>query len=810
MPDLPGLLIPWGRLMRHLISGFSIGSKIWGGFGLILSLLAALSALTLVNLRGVSGQVNEVIAHRQPAALLAERLATELQQSAASMGFYLLSGEPQHKASYEASIRQTEQSLAELQAQPVIRADATSASLAQGMAADIERFRQLESRLLQSAQGQGSNFPALQYSNLNVNPINRVLLQLISQMLLSERDEEASDERKAILLLIADLRYSWSNVMRGIRGYLAFRNSESVEEMHLYIDAAEKSLAELAELGDELTFEQQDAMEQIQTQMQEFKKNIAKMIEIHGGEQWRTDAWLVRSELGPLFAELKLKLDQLLKIQEGAIADTSAALLQGATDTSWRVALLLGVTLLLGLFIAWFISHVVSDPIRQAAHTMRDISSGEGDLSRTLAKTSEDEIGQLADGFNRFTKKIRALIGRTSNSVNSVIESVARTTEYSSQITRMITQQQSETEQVATAVNQMTATITHVAESASQARQAAEAANGEAAQGRGLLTQTVEATHKLASEIDAAEGVIREVAKDSENIGSVLDVIRAIAEQTNLLALNAAIEAARAGEQGRGFAVVADEVRSLANRTRESTNEIEQMISRLQGGTGRAVNAMVAGRDRAAANVEFAERTLSSLQSIVDAIATIVGMNTQIALAAEEQRQVAEEINRNVIRISDATRHTADNARATQNVVENLGRTASELRDVVGQFSTTGGHGLDFEAAKAAHLDWRARVRGFIDGKDVLPTPEATSHQQCKLGQWYYGQGLKQYGQLAPMKALEPIHVELHRVIRDIIDARDKGQMDKAEALYQNISGLSERIIEQLDRLETEILSASD
>ncbi|QFY90781.1 CZB domain-containing protein [Magnetovirga frankeli] len=796
--------------MRRLIASLSIGSKIWAGFGLILALLAIISTLTLANLKGVGEQVTEVIEQRQPAALLAERLATELQQSASALGFYLLSSEDEHRANYSKSMDQTGQTLEQLRALRVVRDDAASAELMQGIEANIARFRRLEPRLLQAAEAYTKNFPALQYSNTHVNPINRVLLQLISQMLLSEQDEEASDERKEILLLIGDLRYNWSNVMRGIRGYLAFRNNESIDDMNLYMGAAEKSIAGLAEFEDELTFEQQNALEQIQGQMKEFKNNLGKMVEIHGGEQWRTDTWLVRSELTPLFHDLNRQLEQLLEIQKAAIADTSAALLQGAEATSQRVALLLGLTLALGLVVAWFIGRIVSGPIRLAADTMIDISSGEGDLTRTLVKSGEDEIGQLADGFNRFTKKIRSLIGRTSNSVNSVIESVARTTEYSSQITQKLMQQESETEQVATAVNQMTATITQVAENAAQAREAAEAVNREADQGRQVVTTTVQATHQLATEIEAAEAVIRDVAKDSESIGSVLDVIRTIAEQTNLLALNAAIEAARAGEQGRGFAVVADEVRSLATRTQESTNEIEQMISRLQGGAGKAVNAMLSGRDKAKTNVELAERTLTSLQSIIEAIATITGMNTQIALAAEEQRQVAEEINRKIINISDATRDTAENARATQDVVENLGRTASDLQAVVGQFSTTGGHGLDFEAAKAAHLDWRARVRGFIDGKDVLPMPEAASHQHCKLGQWYYGEGRKKYGHLRQMKDLEPTHAELHQVIREIIDAREQGQRDRVEELYAKIAPISERIIQHLDRLEDEIIEGAD
>lgn len=791
--------------MSQLIASLPIRTKIWLGFGLMLAMLAVISGMTLINLRDIDSQVTEVVKERQPAALLSQHLATELQKSASALGFYLLSGEALHKKTYEESIHQTELILAELQSLPVIRSQSESLKLVAGITADIARFRALEAQLYQLAAAYTNNFPALQYSNINVNPINRELLQLTGEMLMSEKDEDASNERKEILIDITELRYYWAGVMRGIRGYLAFRNKESVEEMDLYLESSETVLNRLAERNDQLTFEQQEALGQFRTNLDSFRKHFKKMMEIHGGEQWRTDTWLVRSQISPIFVSLNKKLAQLLEIQTTAINDTGKRLLGNATGTSRQVALLLGLSLGIGIFLSWFIGQAISRPIREAAKAMQDISSGEGDLTCTLAKGSNDEIGQLADCFNLFTKKIRGLIGKTSHSVNSVMESVAQTTEYSSQITHQISQQESETEQVATAIHQMTATTAQVAGNAAQARAAAEAANTEAGRGQAVVTATVSAIRELAQEIGAAEGIIREVAQNSENIGTVLDVIRTIAEQTNLLALNAAIEAARAGEHGRGFAVVADEVRSLANRTRESTNEIEQMISSLQEGTGRAVQAMMAGSDKATANVEHAEQTLSSLHGITQAITSITDLNTQIALAAEEQRQVSEEINRKIINISDATSHTAESARSTQHVVETLGRLAGELQSVVNQFSTTGSHGLDVEAAKAVHLEWRTRLRGFIDGKGTLPIPEATSHKHCQLGKWYYGQGMERYGSLAGMKALEAPHIELHRLIQEIVNARDKGQKDQMERLYAGVAPLSERIIDQLDKLELEL-----
>lgn len=249
-------------------------------------------------------------------------------------------------------------------------------------------------------------------------------------------------------------------------------------------------------------------------------------------------------------------------------------------------------------------------------------------------------------------------------------------------------QQHNEISQVATAMNEMHATASEVARSASLAAEAAHHADGEAVVGRDVSLQTIEAIEALAAAVEHATGVIESLAKDSEEIGSVLDVIRSIAEQTNLLALNAAIEAARAGEAGRGFAVVADEVRSLASHTQKSTQEINDMVARLQRGAGQAVEAMVAGRHQARAGVEQTLKTTACLESIVKAIGTINDMNVQIASAAEEQSAVSEEITRSVVAINDLTDKTTDGARQTTEASHEVARLAGMLQEMLGRFRT--------------------------------------------------------------------------------------------------------------------------
>lgn len=248
--------------------------------------------------------------------------------------------------------------------------------------------------------------------------------------------------------------------------------------------------------------------------------------------------------------------------------------------------------------------------------------------------------------------------------------------------------QQSEISQVATAMNEMHATASEVARSASLAAEAAHHADQEAVVGRDVSLQTIEAIESLASAVEHATGVIESLAKDSEEIGSVLDVIKGIADQTNLLALNAAIEAARAGEAGRGFAVVADEVRTLALRTQKSTQEINDTVEHLQRGAAQAVEAMATGRTQARAGVEQTLKTTACLESIVKAISTINNMNVQIASAAEEQSAVSEEITRSVVAINDLTNETTDGALQTTEASQDVARLASALQEMLRQFKT--------------------------------------------------------------------------------------------------------------------------
>ncbi len=319
--------------------------------------------------------------------------------------------------------------------------------------------------------------------------------------------------------------------------------------------------------------------------------------------------------------------------------------------------------------------------ISQSAHRLAS-----GDLTTRIRYEARDELAQIATAFNQMGEQFHTMMQQLNTATQQLTATATQSTTITQKTNAGILQQQSETDQVATAMNEMSATVQEVANSAAHAAEAARRANQESGNGKKVINQTIQAIEHLAKEVERAAGVIHTLEQNSESIGSVLDVIRSIAEQTNLLALNAAIEAARAGEQGRGFAVVADEVRTLASRTQQSTAEIQKMIEQLQSGASKAVEVMELSRREATAGVQQVVQAGQSLDTIAQAVSTINDMNTQIASAAEEQSAVAEEINRNIYNISQVADQTTQGAQQSAAASEQLAGLAKQLKGLIEQF----------------------------------------------------------------------------------------------------------------------------
>ncbi|MFA7259634.1 MAG: methyl-accepting chemotaxis protein [Aeromonas bestiarum] len=345
-----------------------------------------------------------------------------------------------------------------------------------------------------------------------------------------------------------------------------------------------------------------------------------------------------------------------------------------------------GVISAIGLFCIWLMAHQIVAPIRAVVARLKDIATGEGDLTQRIDLHRDDEIGELAKWFNSFLNKLQTTISQVIDTVAGTRASAEQAAQVAERTSAGMQAQYQEVDLVATAFEELSATAQQVAGNANSAVAAANQADTSAQEGKYVVADTQEAMRKLMAVISDAKPVVERLSANSENINDILVVIQGIAEQTNLLALNAAIEAARAGEQGRGFAVVADEVRNLAGRTQNAIVEIQTLIGQLQSGTQAVVKAIMTGHSQADVTLTKVDLSVSVLEQIIHAVATIHQMNEQIARAAQEQSGVADEINRNVSNIRDVS-HTirAEAATSAENGRE-LSALADKQQQLVGQF----------------------------------------------------------------------------------------------------------------------------
>jgi methyl-accepting chemotaxis protein len=386
------------------------------------------------------------------------------------------------------------------------------------------------------------------------------------------------------------------------------------------------------------------------------------------------------------FEAMRDAIDKLGELEDNeANAEGKAAMALGE-ERSWQQGLIIAIGLLICCVLVVGFPVLVTRPLHNLLNRIEQIAEGDGDLRVRLEVLSRDELGKLSDAFNRFLDKLQPLIREVGRVTGEVAESAQTLAGMAAANDRLITSEHAAVDQVSTAATEMSAAVHEVARNAQNAADAARSAEVQSREGAEVVGATIHAIRQLAHEVESASDTIQTLEQETANIGAVLAVIKGIAEQTNLLALNAAIEAARAGEQGRGFAVVADEVRALAARTQDSTKDIQQMIERLQGGVQNAVKAMHVGSEKARFSVERAAGVDGALSATGDSVARINDMAAQIATACEEQSSVTEEIARNISDIRDLSNEAAQTSEQSTQASARLSELSHGLAQLVGRF----------------------------------------------------------------------------------------------------------------------------
>ncbi|PBP70342.1 methyl-accepting chemotaxis protein [Pseudomonas syringae] len=468
--------------------------------------------------------------------------------------------------------------------------------------------------------------------------------------------------------IAGDLRNGMTNFRLVFRRYLSVPNADNRQATY---KAADALIAQVDAARSQLPVEANAAVDAALVALKQYKVLMTSISDmLQQTEQIRNDL-------------------QQQSVATAARADDLAALqvISAKKEQQTAVVQLLSVALvvlLVGIFAAFLITRQITVPLNSTVIAARRIA--DGDLTHDSSTTRQDELGLLQNTMQHMTVSLRGLIGGIGNGVTQIATAAEQLSAVSEQTSAGVTLQKNEVDQVATAMNEMASTVQEVARNTEDASQAAKQASERAAHGSSVVQHATREIGQLAGEVQQLGEAMQRLTEDSGKIGSVIDVIKAVAEQTNLLALNAAIEAARAGEQGRGFAVVADEVRSLAQRTQNSTTEIEALIQALQKGTGAASGLMDASLQRTEGTVVLARQAEQALVEINQSIGTIEQMSQQISAAAEQQSAVTEEINRSVLSVRDIADQSASATEQSAASTVELARLGSDLQSMVARF----------------------------------------------------------------------------------------------------------------------------
>ena len=489
--------------------------------------------------------------------------------------------------------------------------------------------------------------------------------------------------RRHALLLDIETGMGFGAGIHNFKNYVLRGKEKYYPRILANLNEVKHKIQQYRDLAD-LTAEEKTALEQIESVVQAYLDNTNKIRPmVQRGDSAEQVDKVVKINDGPAIEGFQILQDRFHAMTKTSV-DSLSQLIKGSVN---KVVVVIVVVALVIVVFSWMLVRSITRRIVQASRAMQQIAEGDGDMTRTLPTDGADEISELSAAFNTYNDKISQIIRSVVEVSHQLEQTSASVNELNIKTRQDVVQQLSSTEQTAQAMAQMAQSIDEVSQTADSASSAADQSDSEAKEGKQNVGVTINSINRLVAEMQNAANAAIKLQQDSKQIGSVLDVIRGIAEQTNLLALNAAIEAARAGEQGRGFAVVADEVRTLASRTQQSTEEIQAMIEELQSNTQLVVNVIESGQKIGADSVEQSSKAEQSLDHITQSAQKIRQLNGHIAQNVREQAQVSGTVRSHIEHIKETSEHSRDSAEKSAENSRLMAEYAERLRKMVDRFT---------------------------------------------------------------------------------------------------------------------------
>lgn len=667
--------------MRH----FGIGKRLFVGFSILVTIIAFSLFNSIFQFKNLQLQSDIVIDNRIPTAMASSSILNGVNHALAALRGWMILGDTkfklERKSAWDSEI---------YPALSVLNEKAANWTNPE----NLKRLKKLKILLVQFEEEQKriediaqtiKNIPSLEMLYVQAVPQAKIMSKNISLMIDLEMQLEATKERKAILGMMADIRGTLGLSLANIRGYLLSGEENYKSTYEALWDKNSRRYEDLNNNTQLLSPAQKNAFQQFNTARALFNSVPVEMLKLRSRDDWNIANYWLSKKAAPIGFEIKKIIDNMANDQALLLASDANLIKQitlSTIKTNW-ILMLFGISI--GLAISIFITRGIVNPIRHLESVMLKVDD-KSDLTLRASDGGKDEIQKISNAFNNTLSGLHLTLSNVTNANNQIAESLGSTSETASQASNSIIQQQVETEQLAKAMSEMSLTINEIAKNTSKTSIYSNEAKNSIDNGMSAMQSTISTINDLAGIIGNTGSTVSELEKRTTDISSVLDVITGIADQTNLLALNAAIEAARAGEQGRGFAVVADEVRALASRTSEATTEISQIIGQLQNGSKQAVSSMISSQDQVSSVVDLANTTKSALINIEEVISRISSMTEQNAIATEEQSAVSNNISMNVSSINEASEQTSNAAKKNAETSKDLAKFASGLNDLVKDF----------------------------------------------------------------------------------------------------------------------------